>query len=152
MIPAMYAQWSPSQERRLRRGGDLRRVLRILLRDGLARSANDFVSSLCDAVGDLRAVRRGRDRRGDRRRVARGEQRAEDRLHDRAAEVALQVGGARGHAGPLHRHRAGQRVRGRRAREPDADADERVAEPDLPVRVPSFHSSSIVRKPSRQNT
>ena len=39
--------------------------------------------------------------RGDGRRVAGGQERAEDRLHDGAAEVALQVGRARRHAGAL---------------------------------------------------
>ena len=92
-------------------------VLRVLLGDAARRSANDFCSWLCDAVGDLR--RRSATpaiAAADRRGVARGEQRAEDRLHDRAAEVALEVGGARRHAGARDRHRAGERVRGRACR------------------------------------
>ena len=36
--------------------------------------------------------------------------------------------------------------------EPDADPDERVAERDLPVGLPSFHSRNIVTNPSSTNT
>ncbi len=133
---------APSTNDCLRRGGDLLRVLRVLLRRASAALENDFVSWLCTlsvicaAFGAPAIVLR------ERRRVAGREQRAEDRLHDGAAEVALEVGGTRRHAGARHRHRAGERVRRRRAREADADADERVAEADLPVRrVPSSQSS-----------
>ena len=65
--------------------------------------ANDFVSSAWTLVGDLAASGDAAIAVADRGRVAGGEQRAEDRLHDRAAEVALEVGGAGGHAGALDR-------------------------------------------------
>jgi transposase-like protein len=53
--------------------------------------------------------------------------------HDRATQVALQVGGARRHPSPLHRDRPGEGVRRRRAGEPDTDPDQRVAQAYLPV-------------------
>ena len=66
------------------------------------------------------------------------EQGAEDRLHDRAAQIALQIGRSGRHAGSPDRHRTGQGVRRRRARQADADADEHVAERDLPVGNPAL--------------
>ena len=105
------------------------RVLRVLrggvgrARERLLELALTVASVICAGVCGAAAIC-GRERR----RVAGGQQRAEDRLHDRAAEVALEVGGARRHAGAADRHRAGQRVRRRRAGEADADPDERVAE------------------------
>ena len=87
------------------------------------------------AVDGLLSLRGIRDRRAHGGRVPGREQRAEDRGQERSAEVALQVGRARGHPGPLHRHRAGERVRSRRPGEADADADEDVGDADLPVRA-----------------
>ena len=61
--------------------------------------SNDFVSSALDAVGDV--LPGSGDRRRGRGGVARRQQRAEDRLHDRAAEVALEVRCARRHPDAL---------------------------------------------------
>src|SRR6266540_4073813 len=94
-------------ERRLRAGEDLVRVLRVQLGDVLG-AGEGLLELGLGRVADLVAVRRGRDRAGDRCGVARGEECTEDRLHDGAAEVALKVGGSRGHAGAFHRDRSGE--------------------------------------------
>src|SRR4051812_43834563 len=106
------------EEGLLRRRRDLVRVLRILLGDRLG-TGERLLQLRLDAVRDLRLLRRGcaGDRGGDGRRIAGGQQRAEDRLHDRAAQVALEIGGARGHPGPGHGDGTGERVRGRCAGE-----------------------------------
>ena len=85
------------EERRLRRRRDLVRVLRILLARSPRRSSNDFVSWLSTLVGDLSLSGDAGDRRRDRGGVAGCQQRTEDRLHDRAAQVALEVRRARRH-------------------------------------------------------
>ena len=72
---------------------------------------------------------------GDRGRVAGGQERAEDRLHQGAAQIALEIRGARRHAGSPDRDRARERVGGGRPGETDADPDERVREPDERVRA-----------------
>ena len=120
------------EERRLRAGDDVVGVLRIPLR-GIGRGGERLGQLVLHAVVDLVPVRRRGDRCARGRRVAGGEQRAEDRLHDRAAQIALEVGGPGRHPGAVDRHRAGERMRGRRPGKADADPDEAVAEGHLPV-------------------
>ena len=131
-IPAVYAQLAPSTN-------DVFAALVICFAycgywlAVFAALENDFVSCASTLLLTSLGVRRRRDLLGERGRVPGGEQRAEDRLHDRPAEVALEVGGRRRHPRTPHGHRPGQRVRGGRAREADAEPDEGVAESDLPV-------------------
>ena len=120
------------EERRLRGGGDLARVLGVLGCE-VGRAREGELELALRAVDHLLPVRGGRDRRAHGRGVPGGEQRAEDRGQERSSEVALQVGRARGHSGPLHRHRAGERVRGRRPGEAYTDADEGIGDADFPV-------------------
>src|SRR4051812_2092314 len=109
------------EERVLGGRGDLARVLGVLLCDPLG-ACERLGELVLRALADLRGVRRGGDRGRGGGGVARGEQGAEDRLHDRPAKVALQVGGARGHARAAHGDGAGQRVRGGGAGQPGAGA------------------------------
>src|SRR6188508_1563 len=97
--PGGVSPVSAVEERRLRRRRDLARVLRVLLRYRLC-SGEGLRELARNAVGDLLLVRRRRDCRGDRGRVPGRQERAEDRLHDRAAEIALEVRRTRGHPGP----------------------------------------------------
>ena len=120
------------QKRRLRRGRDLARVFRVLLRNE-GRTGEGLLQLRLRAARDLPAVSIGGDCRSHDFSVPGGEQRPEDRLHDRPAQVTLQVRRPRGDARPLHRHRTGERGGGGSACEPDADADQGVAQADLPV-------------------
>ena len=95
-----------------------------------AAPAKDIVSWFWTLVGDGRPRRRTGQGRSYRCRISGRQERAEDRLHDRPAEVALEVGRAGRHPGAAHRYRTRQRLGCRRAGKPHADADEHIAESD----------------------
>src|SRR6476469_1364091 len=83
------------QEGGLGGGDDLLAVCRVLA--GEVGGAGEGLGQLAfDVFGDPGRFARGGDRFAGGGGVAGGEQGAEDRLHDRADEVALQVGRARG--------------------------------------------------------
>ena len=130
MMPAGVGPVAAVEEGVAGGGDDLVRVLRVLRRRCWRRWRRTW-SARSGPVADLAPSGEEAIWVGEAGGVAGGQQGAEDRLHDRPAEVALEVGGARGHPGPGHRHRAGQRARGGGAGEADADTDQQVAEADL---------------------
>ena len=108
---------------------------------------NNYVqlrSTCCNMLpGGRDRARRGRDS------VAGRQERAEDGLHDRPAEVALEVGGARRHPGapdqaPSRSASARPACRRTRRRSPT----NAYPSPTCRYATSSFQSRSIVRKPS----
>src|SRR3954447_10664528 len=116
----------------LRGGDDLFAVARVLL--GEVGGARERLGQLAfDVFGDASLFRGGCDRSAGGCGVAGGEEGAKDRLHDCAAQVTLEVGGAGCHPGAPYRDRPGQRVRRRSAGKADSDSDQRIPEADLPI-------------------
>ena len=101
-------------------------------------------------LGDLSPLGDAAMAARDGRRVAGREQRPEDRLHDRPAEVALEIGRARRHAGArrpaptpsANATRASPRSRHRSRRR-------RSRAPTFQYGLPSFQSRSIVSEPEQ---
>ena len=121
------------EERLLCRGDDLLLLLGVLLGEVCGARIRELELTLGRGRDVLAG---GRDRGAHGRGVAGREQGPEDRGHQRAAEVALQVGRARSHADTGHRHRARERVGRRGAGQPDADAHEDQRDGHEPVRCP----------------
>ena len=101
-IPAMYAHWSPDRNDVFAAAVIWSAYFGYCCATASA-PANDFVSWASTLSETFCASGEAAIAAVNGRRVAGRQQRAEDRLHDRAAEVALEIGGARRHPRALDR-------------------------------------------------